>query len=105
MRTSPRALGALLLTACLAVGLSACGSSGSSGSSDTTTPAGASGTIASGLVLGGPPECPTRPSCLVGLTDVYGARFREFVALDAGGPSTHRALTAGDVDVALVRNL
>jgi osmoprotectant transport system substrate-binding protein len=54
------------------------------------------------LVFGGPPECPTRRLCLDGLDDVYGARFREFVALDAGGPLTHQALAGGGVDVALL---
>lgn len=54
------------------------------------------------LVLGGPPECPTRPLCQQGLHDVYGATFADFVALDAGGPVTHQALDSGGVDVALL---
>jgi osmoprotectant transport system substrate-binding protein len=58
--------------------------------------------VAGELTLGGPPECPARPACLIGLTEVYGARFAAFVPLDAGGPSTHQALVAGDVDVALL---
>lgn len=29
-------------------------------------------TLAPGMVLGGPPECPTRPLCMVGYRDVYG---------------------------------
>ena len=58
--------------------------------------------VAPELVFGGPPECPTRRLCLDGLDDVYGARFREFVALDAGGPLTHQALVDGSVDVALL---
>ena len=58
--------------------------------------------VAPELVFGGPPECPTRRLCLGGLDDVYGAHFREFVALDAGGPLTHQALVDGSVDVALL---
>lgn len=53
-------------------------------------------------VFGGPPECPARPLCLVGLEDVYGLRFREFAPFDSGGPATVAALTGGEVDVALV---
>jgi osmoprotectant transport system substrate-binding protein len=58
--------------------------------------------VARRLVFGGPPECPERPYCLPGLRLVYGLRFREFVPLDAGGPLTRQALTAGDIDVALL---
>jgi osmoprotectant transport system substrate-binding protein len=31
------------------------------------------------LVLGGPPECPSRPFCLPGLRGVYGLRFARFL--------------------------
>jgi len=58
--------------------------------------------VARRLVFGGPPECPERPYCLPGLQLSYGLQFREFVPLDAGGPLTLQALTAGDVDVALL---
>jgi osmoprotectant transport system substrate-binding protein len=58
--------------------------------------------VAPELILGGPPECATRPLCQVGLHDVYGLTFGEFVALDAGGPVTHEALRNGYVDVALL---
>jgi osmoprotectant transport system substrate-binding protein len=58
--------------------------------------------VARRLVFGGPPECPERPYCLPGLRLTYGLRFREFVPLDAGGPLTLQALTAGDIDVALL---
>jgi osmoprotectant transport system substrate-binding protein len=54
------------------------------------------------LVFGGPPECPGRAYCLPGLRQAYGLRFKAFVPLDAGGPLTLQALTAGDVDVALL---
>src|SRR5262249_22990720 len=58
--------------------------------------------VARRLVFGGPPECPERPYCLAGLRLRYGLRFGEFVPLDAGGPLTLQALTAGDIDVALL---
>jgi osmoprotectant transport system substrate-binding protein len=58
--------------------------------------------VAPELVLGGPPECPTRSLCQLGLREVYGLEFADFVALGAGGPVTHRALSEGFVDVALL---
>lgn len=58
--------------------------------------------IAGTLVLGGPPECPTRPLCLLGFESVYGLKFKEFKALDAGGPITKEALEKGQIDVALL---
>ena len=54
------------------------------------------------LVFGGPPECPSRPLCLLGLEETYGLTFGSFQPLDAGGPLTLGALLAGDVDVALL---
>lgn len=54
------------------------------------------------LVFGGPPECPTRPLCLLGLEGTYELSFESFQPLDAGGPLTLGALLAGDVDVALL---
>jgi osmoprotectant transport system substrate-binding protein len=58
--------------------------------------------VANRLVFGGPPECPERACCLSGLRLTYGLRFRKFVPLDAGGPSTRQALAAGDINVALL---
>ena len=58
--------------------------------------------VASQLTLGGPPECPTRPFCAVGLSKTYGATFKAFKALDADGPLTRAALTGGQIDVGLV---
>lgn len=58
--------------------------------------------VAPHLIFGGPPECPERPYCLPGLRLVYGLRFREFVALDAGGPITRQALLTRDIGVALL---
>ncbi|MDH3730128.1 MAG: ABC transporter substrate-binding protein [Acidimicrobiia bacterium] len=57
---------------------------------------------AADLVFGGPPECPTRPRCLIGLGDTYGLVFSEFKALDTGGPLTVAALEGGEIDVALL---
>jgi osmoprotectant transport system substrate-binding protein len=54
------------------------------------------------FVLGGPPECPTRPFCLLGLEETYGLSFKEFVPLDAGGPLTLSALEHGVIDVAVL---
>lgn len=54
------------------------------------------------LVLGGPPECPTRPFCQAGLEKTYGLTFASFVALDAGGPLTKTALKQGKVQLGLV---
>jgi osmoprotectant transport system substrate-binding protein len=58
--------------------------------------------VASQMVLGGPPECPTRPFCAVGLKTTYGANFKDFKALDADGPLTRAALTGGLIDIGLV---
>lgn len=53
------------------------------------------------LVLGGPPECPVRPRCQLGLEGLYGLTISEFKALDAGGPLTVAALNGEEVDVGL----
>lgn len=54
------------------------------------------------LVLGGPPECPNREFCLIGLTGTYGLDFASFQPLDVGGPLTVAALDGGEVDVGLL---
>jgi osmoprotectant transport system substrate-binding protein len=54
------------------------------------------------LVLGGPPECPTRPFCQLGLEDAYGLEFADFRELDAGGPLTKAAIQQGEVSMGLV---
>ena len=72
---------------------SACGSSGGGSPS-----AGSSGKpIASQMILGGPPECPTRPFCEKGLMDKYGLTFKDFKPLDVGGSLTKAALDRGDI--------
>jgi len=100
MRSIRRAaLGATLLA--LVVG--ACSSGGSSptpAASASASPSGA--TLASTLVLGGPPECPQRPFCAVGLEKTYGLVFKELKPLDVGGPITVEAVKNGQVDVGLL---
>jgi osmoprotectant transport system substrate-binding protein len=55
------------------------------------------------LVIGGPPELETRPAGIPGLKRVYGIEdFKEFKALDAGGPLTVAALKQGDIDIGRV---
>lgn len=56
--------------------------------------------VAKELVLGGPPEWKTRLNGVAGLKSVYGLEFKEFSALDAGGPLTLNALLSGQVQVA-----
>jgi osmoprotectant transport system substrate-binding protein len=58
--------------------------------------------IAGELTFGGPPECPERPLCQIGLRETYGINFKEFKALDVGGALTVAALDGGEVDVALL---
>jgi osmoprotectant transport system substrate-binding protein len=58
--------------------------------------------FASKMVLGGPPECPTRPFCAKGLETKYGLKFQSFKPLDAGGPLTKAALDRGDIDIGLL---
>jgi osmoprotectant transport system substrate-binding protein len=56
----------------------------------------------SGIVLGGPPECPDRPFCQPGLEEKYGLTIDSFTSLDAGGPLSKTALKQGKVTLALV---
>jgi osmoprotectant transport system substrate-binding protein len=58
--------------------------------------------VAGQLVFGGPPECPERPLCLIGLHRIYGLLFKDFVALDAGGPETIAALKENKIQVGLL---
>ena len=53
--------------------------------------------VASGFILGGPPEWATRPTGVPGLQSVYGLTFKEFKPLDAGGPLTLNALTGDQI--------
>ena len=56
--------------------------------------------VASQLVLGGPPEWPSRANGVPGLTRVYGVTFKEFKPLDVAGPLTVTALKNGQVQAA-----
>jgi osmoprotectant transport system substrate-binding protein len=56
---------------------------------------------APGLTLGGPPECPERPLCLLGLEDVYSLEFRSFLPLDPGA-ATVAALTGEEIDAGVM---
>ena len=58
--------------------------------------------VAPTMTLGGPAECPQRPFCLLGLMSVYGLKFKDFKALDVGGPLTVTALEGKQVDVGLI---
>ena len=59
-------------------------------------------TVDDDLVFGGPPECGTRPLCMVGLKRTYGVDFGEVLSLDTGGPLTGQALRTGGIDVGLL---
>lgn len=55
------------------------------------------------IVLGGPPECPERPFCILGINETYGVDLEpNFVPLDAGGPLSRSALDDGSADVVLL---
>ena len=53
------------------------------------------------LRFGGPVECPDRPLCLLGLVDVYGVEFAEFVP-QRSVALTAEALRRDEIDVGLV---
>jgi osmoprotectant transport system substrate-binding protein len=82
----------------LALALAAC----SSGEGGTTSTGGGGATVASQLVLGGPPECPQRPFCIPGLQQTYGITVKSFKPLDVGGAQTVAALKAGAIQLALL---
>ena len=58
--------------------------------------------VAPDFVFGGPPECPQREYCLLGLERSYGLHFESFAPTDAGGPLTRQALVSGQIDVGLL---
>lgn len=58
--------------------------------------------VASGMVLGGPPENKDRRAGVTGLKELYGLGFTEFKAVDLGGPLTVAGLKNGDLDVAFM---
>lgn len=103
---------ALVLSACAPGGgsqspsTSATPSAGPSASASATSvsPSGSAAgvTLASTFIFGGPPECPERPFCLLGLEETYGLEFKDFRPLDSGGPITVEALANDEVQVALL---
>ena len=60
--------------------------------------------VASKLILGGPPGCPTRPQCQAGLQRTYGLQFKSFTSLDDAGPITIAALRGGEVQIAALES-
>lgn len=52
------------------------------------------------LTFGGPPEFKTRPDGIPGIQKNYSCSFKDFKALDAGGPLTVAALKNGDIQAA-----
>lgn len=104
MRNKPP-VGVIFAAGVLAAVLAACGSSGRSGRSGTTgttTPRRSTADIASRLVLGGAPTCPTDPSCQIGLAKTYGLHFKSFKPLDTGGPLTAASLEKDSIQVGLL---
>jgi osmoprotectant transport system substrate-binding protein len=55
--------------------------------------------IGAQLTFGGPPECRTRTTCLLGLQSDYGIHFKSFKELDSAGPITVNALKNNDIQV------
>jgi glycine betaine/choline ABC-type transport system substrate-binding protein len=101
--------------AALALTVSACSSKKSASTAATSStpaasasasaPAGSAGaaggpTVASKLILGGPPEFQTRVDGIPGLAKNYGVTFGSYKVLDTGGPVTVAALKNGQVDAA-----
>lgn len=58
------------------------------------------GSIASGMIMGGPPEFKTRTDGIPGLKRVYNVEFGQYKVTDVGGPVTVNALSRGQVDAA-----
>ena len=75
-------------------------SSSASGSTSASTATGAKSTVASKLILAGPPEFKTRPDGIPGLQKNYGVTFQSFKTTDTGGPITVTALKNRQVDAA-----
>lgn len=92
---------AVVGAALIALIVGACGP-GAGSPAPSLSPGAPTATLASTLVFGGPPECPNRPFCLIGLRETYGLEFREFKPLDVGGAITVEALDTGQVDVGLL---
>ena len=91
MRSKLLVLGAAAITMTVAV----TGCTKSSGSDSS-----AGDTVASGMIMGGPPEFKTRTDGIPGLKEVYGVEFGKYTVTDVGGPVTVNALKRGQVDAA-----
>lgn len=59
--------------------------------------------ISGGLTFGGPPECPRRPLCLLGLQATYGLRFEAFLPMPSRDV-TVAALESGEIEVGLLES-
>ncbi|CCG05393.1 ABC transporter substrate-binding protein [Blastococcus saxobsidens] len=57
--------------------------------------------LAGDLAFGGPPECPDRPFCLLGLEQVYGVRFGAVTSMPSRA-ATIEALLAGQIQVGML---
>ncbi|MGY1740836.1 MULTISPECIES: ABC transporter substrate-binding protein [unclassified Blastococcus] len=57
--------------------------------------------LAPRLTFGGPPECPVRAFCLVGLREVYGLEFGSVLSMPSRA-ATVESLLAGEIDVGLL---
>ncbi|MCF6736329.1 ABC transporter substrate-binding protein [Blastococcus sp. KM273129] len=57
--------------------------------------------LAGALTFGGPPECPDRPFCLLGLEQVYGLRFGAVTSMPSRA-ATLEALLSGQVQVGML---
>ncbi len=57
--------------------------------------------LAPRLAFGGPPECPARPFCLLGLEQVYGLQFGTVLSMPTRG-ATLEALLSRQIDVGML---
>ncbi|TKJ16562.1 ABC transporter substrate-binding protein [Blastococcus sp. CCUG 61487] len=57
--------------------------------------------LSSGLTFGGPPECPDRLFCLLGLQQVYGMGFARVLSMPTRA-ATLEALLSGQIDVGML---
>ena len=89
----------IAVTAMLAL-VSLASACGADSSKDNPAGSGASDTIASKMIMGGPAEWQTRPQGAPGLTKTYGVSFGKFTVTDAGGPVTVTQLKNGQIDAA-----
>lgn len=95
------AVKALAAAAVLSFGLAGCGQSGSStGNTASSDSSAGADTIASQLIMGGPPELKQRADGLPGFEKNYGVVFGKYITTDTGGPVTINALKQGKIDVA-----